>query len=61
MEAIHMILDLLIKINKIKLNYMISKEKNYEIILKQSQKLDKYIAKKTILLINRKRNYKTVE
>lgn len=56
-----MILDLLIKINKIKLNYMISKEKNYEIILKQSQKLDKYIAKKTILLINRKRNYKTVE
>lgn len=56
-----MILDLLIKINKIKLNNMISKDKDYEIILKQSQKLDKYITKKTIALINRKRNYKTAE
>ena len=61
MGAIHMILDLLIKINKIKLNNMISKEKDYEIILKQSQKLDKYITKKTIFLINKRRNAKMIE
>lgn len=48
-----MILDLLIKFNKIKLNRMIEKNKNYEIILKQSQKLDKYITKKTIKLIEK--------
>lgn len=54
-----MILDLLIKINKIKLNKMISKNKNYEIILKQSQKLDKYITLKTIQIINKKKDKKT--
>ena len=48
-----MILDLLIKINKFKLNNMISKNKNYEIILKQSQKLDKFITKKTFYLIKK--------
>lgn len=48
-----MILDLLIKFNKIKLNRMIEKNKNYEIILNQSQKLDKYITKKTIKLIEK--------
>lgn len=48
-----MILDLLIKFNKIKLNRMIEKKKNYEIILNQSQKLDKYITKKTIKLIEK--------
>ena len=48
-----MILDLLIKFNKIKLNRMIEKNKNYEIILKQRQKLDKYITKKTINLIEK--------
>lgn len=53
-----MILDLLIKINKIRLNKMISKNENYEIILKQSQKLDKYITKKTIYLINKQKNGK---
>ena len=51
MGAIIMVLDLLIKINKIKLNNMISKNVDYEIILNQSQKLDKYITKKTIELI----------
>lgn len=49
-----MILDLLIKINKLKLNRMISKNKDYNDILKQSQKLDKFIAQKTIELINKK-------
>lgn len=53
-----MILDLLIKINKIRLNRMISKNKNYEIILKQSQRLDKYITKKTIYLINKQKKKK---
>ncbi len=48
-----MILDLLIKFNKIKLNKMITKNENYEIILNQSQKLDKYITKKTIKLIKK--------
>ena len=56
-----MILDLLIKINKIKLNYMISKNMKYENILRQSQKLDKYITRKTIILINRNRKYKVAE
>lgn len=50
-----MILDLLIKINKIKLNKMISENVDYEIILNQSQKLDKYITKKTIELIKKNR------
>ena len=53
-----MLLDLLIKINKIKLDNMISENKNYEIILKQSQKLDKYITKKMIALLN-KNKYNT--
>ena len=48
-----MILDLLIKINKNKLNKMIEKNRNYEVILKQSQKLDTYITEKTIKLINK--------
>ena len=55
MGAIIMVLDLLIKINKIKLDNMISKNVDYEIILNQSQKLDKYITKKTIELIKRKK------
>ena len=50
-----MLLDLLIKINKIKLNLLISKNYNYQIILKQSQKLDGYITKKTLELINKKK------
>ena len=50
-----MLLDLLIKINKIKLNRMISQNKNYNIILKQSQILDKYIAKKTVSIIENKK------
>ena len=54
-----MILDLLIKINKIKLNYMISNNKKYEVIVTQSQKLDKYIIKKTLKLINKHKNKKT--
>ena len=54
MGAIHMILDLLIKVNKIKLNYLISKNVDYEIILEQSQKLDKYITKKTIALLKKR-------
>lgn len=49
-----MILDLLIKVNKIKLNYLISKNVDYEIILEQSQKLDKYITKKTIALLKKR-------
>ncbi|MBO5412846.1 MAG: Spo0E family sporulation regulatory protein-aspartic acid phosphatase [Clostridia bacterium] len=48
-----MILDLLIKINKNKLNKMIERNINYEVILKQSQKLDTYITEKTIKLINK--------
>ncbi len=55
-----MILDLLIKINKIKLNRMISKNKDYEIILKQSQKLDKYITEKTIYLINKHKKNRSI-
>lgn len=47
-----MMLDLLIKINKNKLNKMISQNKDYTLILKQSQKLDKYITQKTIEIIN---------
>lgn len=50
-----MLLDLLIKINKIKLNNLISKNKDYETILKQSQKLDKYITKKTNIIIKKKK------
>lgn len=49
-----MLLDLLIKINKIKLEAMISKEENYAMIVKQSQKLDKYITKKTLELMKKK-------
>jgi len=49
-----MMLDLLIKINKDKLNKMISENLDYDLILKQSQKLDKYITEKTINLINKK-------
>lgn len=48
-----MILDLLIKINKKKLNKMIEQNKEYENILRQSQKLDTYITEKTIKLINK--------
>ena len=59
MGAINMLLDLLIKINKINLNYMISSNKKYELIVAQSQKLDKYITKKTIILINKHKNKKT--
>lgn len=47
-------LDLLIKINKIILNNMIKNNYDYETILKQSQKLDKYITKKTLELMNKK-------
>lgn len=54
MGAIRMILDLLIKINKDKLNKMIERNEDYENILKQSQKLDIYITEKTIKLINKK-------
>ena len=53
MGAIRMILDLLIKINKKKLNKMIEQNKEYENILRQSQKLDTYITEKTIKLINK--------
>lgn len=38
-----MLLNFLIWINKRKLNKMITNEKNYDEILKQSQKLDTYI------------------
>lgn len=48
-------LDLLIIVNKTRLNNMISRNEDYEVILKQSQKLDKYITKKTIELINKKK------
>lgn len=54
MGAIHMFLDLLIKINKNKLNRMISQNREYARILKQSQKLDKYITQKTIEIISKK-------
>lgn len=54
MGAIRMILDLLIKLNKVKLNKMIEQNENYEIILRQSQKLDTYITEKTIRLINKR-------
>ncbi len=37
------ILALLINFNQKKLNKMVEREKDYEKILKQSQKLDKYI------------------
>lgn len=49
-----MFLDLLIKINKNKLNRMISQNKDYSLILNQSQKLDKYITRKTIEIISKK-------
>lgn len=55
MGAINMKLDLLIIVNKTRLNNMISRNEDYEVILKQSQKLDKYITKKTIELINKKK------
>ena len=50
-----MILDLLIKINKNKLNQMIEQNEDYESILRQSQKLDSYITQKTIRLINKRK------
>ena len=50
-----MILDLLIRLNKIKLNKMIEQNEDYENILKQSQKLDTYITQKTIQLINKRK------
>ena len=53
-----MMLDLLIKINKFILDNMISRNLNYEIILKQSQKLDKYITKKTIKLMKKNKHFK---
>ena len=49
-----MILDLLIKINKNKLDNMISNNFDYEVVLKQSQKLDRYITKKTMEIISKK-------
>lgn len=49
-----MILDLLIRINKKKLNKMIEHNYDYEVILRQSQKLDVYIAQKTIRMINKR-------
>ena len=55
MGAIRMILDLLIRLNKIKLNKMIEQNEDYENILKQSQKLDTYITQKTIQLINKRK------
>ena len=55
MGAIRMILDLLIKINKLKLNKMIEQNDDYESILRQSQKLDTYITQKTIRLINKRK------
>lgn len=55
-----MFLDLLIKINKNKLNRMISQNKDYSLILNQSQKLDKYITRKTIQIINKKRKNKSI-
>ena len=58
MGAINMMLDLLIKINKFILDNMISRKVDYEIILKQSQKLDKYITKKTIKLIKKNKHFK---
>lgn len=54
MGAIRMILDLLIKINKKKLNQMVEQNEDYESILRQSQKLDVYITQKTIRLINKR-------
>ena len=54
MGAIRMILDLLIRLNKVKLNKMIEQNENYETILRQSQKLDKYITEKTIKLIEKR-------
>ena len=44
-EVINM-LDLLIKINRKKLERSITKEKDYDIILTRSQKLDKLINRK---------------
>ena len=58
MGAIRMILDLLIKLNKVKLNKMIEQNENYETILRQSQKLDTYITQKTIRLINKSKKTK---
>lgn len=55
-----MFLDLLIKINKNKLNRMISQNKDYSLILNQSQKLDKYITRKTIQIIDKKRKNKSI-
>ena len=49
-----MILDLLIKLNKVKLNKMIEQNENYETILRQSQKLDIYITHQTSRLINKR-------
>lgn len=54
MGAIYVILDLLIRINKNKLNKMIEHNYDYEIILRQSQKLDVYIMQKTIKMINKR-------
>lgn len=54
MGAIYVILDLLIQINKIKLNKMIEQNYDYEIILRQSQKLDVYITQKTVRIINKR-------
>lgn len=49
-----MFLDLMIKFNKQKLDNMIENNVDYEFILKQSQKLDKYITKKTVIMLEQK-------
>ena len=54
MEEEYMFLDLMIKFNKQKLDNMIENNVDYEFILKQSQKLDKYITKKTVIMLEQK-------
>ena len=49
-----MFLDLMIKFNKQKLDNMIENNVDYEFIIKQSQKLDKYITKKTVIMLEQK-------
>lgn len=48
-----MLLDIIIKINRQKLDNMILNHEEYDDIVKQSQKLDKYISD-SIVLINNK-------
>lgn len=53
-----MVLDILIFIHRKILEYRINRRQVYDRILKQSQKLDKLITKKTLIIMNKRKQVK---